>query len=155
MSDLSAAKSLPEEYGNLSVTLRKEKNAGETTDKFNSGTLEVGQGESNYSNKIQELESATLRLYLLTVDVTAYKEDVSYTYSTEYAREERYNVNFTYQGYPIVWDGSVWRYGNSSGTICDFAEETVIDYKYDMSQPTYCAYKETTYQEGEDADAGN
>lgn len=155
MSDISAAKSLPEEYGNLSVTLQKEKNAGESTDKFNSGTLEINQGASNYSNMIQELESATLRLYLLTVDVTAYKDDVSYTYSTEYAREERYNVSFSYKGNPIVWDGSNWKYGNSSGAVCEFEDETVIDYKYDMSQPTYCAYKETTYQEGEDADAGN
>lgn len=155
MNDISAAKSLPEEYGNLSVTLQKEKNAGESTDKFNSGTLEVNQGASNYSNKIQELESATLRLYLLTVDVTAYKDDVSYTYSTEYAREEKYNVSFSYQGNPVVWDGNNWRYGNSSGAICDFTDGTMIDYKYDMSQPTYCAYKETTYQEGEDADAEN
>lgn len=155
MNDIAAAHDLPEGYGNLSVTLKKEKNADENVDRFNGGTIDINKGASDYTSKINELQSDTLRMYLLTVDVTAYYDDVSYTYSTEYARGERYNLSFSYQGNPIVWDGSTWRYGNTTGTECEFADGTKIDYKYDRSQPTYCAYTETTYQEGEDADAEN
>lgn len=155
MDDIAAAKDLPEGYGNLSVTLKKEKNTDENEERFNTGTLQVDAGVSDYTSKIAELENATLRLYLLTTDVTAYYDDVSYTYSTEYAREEKFKVSFSYKDTPIVWDGNDWRYGNTTGEICQFDAGTTITYRYDRTQPTSCVYKETTYQEGEDTDAEN
>ena len=147
-SDLKAISSsnvLPQGYGNLLVTLRKEQNASESMSNLKDGTLDI-QTDGNYTTQINDLENITVRQYVYTVDVTAYVDDLTYTYTTEYTREEKYKVSFTYKNQEIVWDGNNWRYGNTSGEICtpSVGDADKIQYTY-LSDTTSCRYVENTY----------
>lgn len=94
VSDLSQSP-LPEKgYGNLSVTLKKEQNADENIKQIVSGGQVPVVSDGNYTSTIDAIENTTLRQYIFTVEVTAYYEDASYTYSTEYTRAEKYRVTF-------------------------------------------------------------
>ena len=109
------------------------------------GTLDI-QTDGNYTTQINDLENITVRQYVYTVDVTAYVDDLTYTYTTEYTREEKYKVRFTYKNQEIVWDGNNWRYGNTSGEICtpSVGDADKIQYTY-LSDTTSCRYVENTY----------
>ncbi len=156
LNDLTKSGSLPDEYGNLVVTLKKEKNANESVDSLKGGTIE-NPGDGNYDTIIAEIENTSVREYLFIVDVTAYYEDATYTYSTEYNREEKYKIRFSHNGTEIVWDSDAraWKVGNTSGAVYDFNNsEDPITYEYIKSETTQCKYVENTYAEEGSGDAG-
>ena len=138
-------------YGNLRVTLRKEPN--ETEISLSDGEITVVSGTAaNYETQIEQLKNMTVREYILDLDVTAYVGKLFYTYSTEYTREEKYDVTFSHNGKTIVWDdtGKQWKVGNSAGEIYDpSANASVpIKYSFNRSRTTSCQFVENTYTEG-------
>lgn len=138
-------------YGNLRVTLRKEPN--ETEISLSDGEITVVSGTAaNYETQIEQLKNMTVREYILDLDVTAYVGKLFYTYSTEYTREEKYDVTFSHNGNTIVWDdtGKQWKVGNSAGEIYDpSANASVpIKYSFNRSRTTSCQFVENTYTEG-------
>ena len=134
-------------YGNICITLKKELN----TDEINpgEGTIPVLVG-SDYATQINNIKNTMIRKYMLVVDVTAYEEDRSYTYTTEYTRQETYDVQFTYKGEIIVWNESSnnWRYGTDSGTVCTMTEGGEIYYKYLMDSTQSCQFIANSYEGG-------
>lgn len=161
-SELSKGTLSDQNYGNLSVTLKKEQNTEETQENLdaitNGGTLKADESGGDYTSAIRMLENTTVRQYILTVEVTAYYKDESYTYTTEYTRAERYPVSFTCAGQTIVWDSKSgsWREGNSGGSEFTVPEGTDIVYKYMKSSPTLCKFEENNlYQEGDDNGAAD
>ena len=164
VSDLSQSP-LPEKgYGNLSVTLKKEKNTDENKDTIlSSGQIKDVSANGNYTSTIDTIENTTLRQYIFTVEVTAYYEDASYTYSTEYTRAEKYPVTFQQNNKTIVWvknatGGGKWKLGNTAGADYQIDEKTPIVYSYLKSSPTSCKFEENTYQDsqgGGGTDAAN
>lgn len=147
LSDLSTTTDLDPGYGNLRITLRKEENASESGSSLR-GTIEASSDATGYNTVVEGLKNTKIRQYLFTVQVTAYQEDSSYTYSTEYFREETYNVKFTHNGNVIVWDGTNWKKDNTSGQIYtpDF-NLGKIQYEYQTDQSTSCNFIENTYTE--------
>lgn len=161
-SELSKGTLSDQNYGNLFVTLKKEQNTEETQENLdaitNGGTLKADESGGDYTSAIRMLENTTVRQYILTVEVTAYYKDESYTYTTEYTRAERYPVSFTCAGQTIVWDSTSgsWREGNSGGSEFTVPEGTAIVYKYMKSSPTLCKFEENNlYQEGDDSGAAD
>ena len=161
-SELSKGTLSDQNYGNLSVTLKKEQNTEETQENLdaitNGGTLGAAESGGDYTSAIRMLENTTVRQYILTVEVTAYYKDESYTYTTEYTRAERYPVSFTCAGQTIVWDSTSgsWKEGNSGGSAFIVPEGTAIVYKYMKSSPTLCKFEENNlYQEGDDSGAAD
>lgn len=164
LSNMSESPLSDKDYGNLSVTLTKEQNTDENIDKImNGGQIDNGSSE-NYSSTIDSIENTTVRQYIFTVEVTAYYEDASYTYSTEYTRAEKYPVSFEQNGKQIVWvknavgSGGVWKLGNTAGEDYLIDASQPILYKYLKSSPTYCKFEENTYkdsEEGGDTGAAN
>ena len=163
VSDLSQSP-LPEKgYGNLTVTLKKEQNADENMKRIMEGGQITGVSDGNYTSTIDAIENTTLRQYNFTVEVTAYYEDASYTYSTEYTRAEKYRVTFQQNNNTIVWvknatGGGSWKLGNTAGEDYQIDENTPIVYSYLKSSPTSCKFEENTYQdsqEGGGTDAAN
>ena len=140
-------------YGNICITLRKELNADEKD--LSGGNLEVQQGAGDYSSAINSLKNTTIRKYILVVDVTAYYEDMSYTYSTEYTREETYQVQFSHDGKIIVWNDtdSSWHVNTTGGEVYnpDVAKEQ-IHYQYQTDQALTSCFKENVYTEGGSSD---
>lgn len=147
LSDLSkTAGSLPEGYGNVRIALSKEKNNTDGTDQLKQGEIPISDGV-NYKTEIERIKNIIVRQYNLTVDVTASYEDATYTYSTEYAREEKYEVKFTHKGNVIVWDDNItnWRLGTLSGEAYTPEGENI---KYEFqSTTTSCVFKENVYTE--------
>ena len=138
-------------YGNLRVTLRKEPN--ETEISLSDGEITVVSGTAaNYETQIEQLKNMTVREYILDLAVTASVGKLFYTYSTEYTREEKYDVTFSHNGNTIVWDdtGKQWKVGNSAGEIYDpSANASVpIKYSFNRSRTTSCQFVENTYTEG-------
>ena len=159
LSDLSKGQLSDQNYGNLSVTLKKEQNTDEDLDVItNGGTLGTADAGGDYTSAISLLENTTIRQYILTVEVTAYYGDESYTYSTEYTRAEKYPVSFTCEGQAIVWDSAAqkWKEGNSGGNTFTVPDGVSIVYKYLKSSPTMCKFEENNiYQEGDGTDAAD
>lgn len=159
LSALSQTEDLSRSYGNIGITLRKEANAGEGSTMLQEGTIPLDP-DGNYTAAIDAIRKTTIRKYLLSVDVTAYYEDVSYTYTTEFAREETYEVSFSHNGNEIYWDGTKWLLGNSAGAEYNLTGTEPIKYKY-LDKTTSCKYIENTYteqqttEEGGGAGAGN
>lgn len=133
---------LPEEYGNIRITLSKERDNSEGV---SGGSISASDG--NYASQIASLEDIAVRSYSLTVAVTASSGDVTYTCSTEYSREEKYKLSFKNNGNTIVWDstGTCWRLDNTSGQI--YNPTGNIDYTYDTGTTTSCVFKQNTYSE--------
>lgn len=119
-------------YGNLSITLRKEKSSDEANSNM-SGTIDVLQDGSGYTEAIAGVEGIAVRQYTLSVDVTAYYEDETYTYTTEYVREEKYRAKFQNNGKTIVWDGTQWRDDTNVGAVHGFGLDNKIAYTLDAS----------------------
>lgn len=163
LSDISSSPLSDKGYGNLSVTLKKEQNSDEKVDEIMSGGKLSSASGDNYSGAIRAIENTTVRQYIFTVEVTAYYDDATYTYSTEYTRAEKYPVTFTHNGNTIVWvanaaDGGTWRLGNSSGEIYTIDDDTQISYTYNRTASTSCRFEENVYQdsqEGGDTSAAN
>lgn len=135
-----------EGYGNLRVTLSKEL-AGEGLEDLKSGEIPV-QSSGNYETEINRLQNIAVRQYILTVEVTAYEEDTTYTYRTEYTREEKYGLTFTHDGNRILWVPAAnqgqggWRADNSEGADYVFTGNANIQYEYQTDQVTYCKFVE-------------
>ena len=159
LSDLSEGKLSDKHYGNLSVTLKKEQNTDEDLDVLTKGgTLGAADSGGDYTSAIRLLENTTVRQYILTVEVTAYYDEESYTYTTEYTRAERYPVSFSCGGQAIVWDSNAqeWKAGNSGGNVFTVPDGASIEYKYLKSSPTICKFEENDiYQEGDDTGAAD
>lgn len=148
-------------YGNLSVTLKKEQNSDENADDLlKGGTIPANMSGADFTARINALEATTVNQYILTVEVTAYYEDASYTYSTEYTRAERYPVAFTHNGKNIVWvvdgtGGGSWKVGNTAGDNYKIEGDNPIEYTYLKNTPTSSVFKENIYQEGGGTNASN
>lgn len=131
---------IKEGYGNLSITLKKEKNEDEN--ELLAG--EIDQESTSYDSEVNRLREISIREYTLTVEVTAYYEDTTYTYSTEYARAEQYEPQFTHDGTTIVWcstsDDGEWRVGNTSGAVYEFPNADKIQYKFQTAATRSCKY---------------
>ena len=163
LSDISSSPLSEKGYGNISVTLKKEQNSDENVDKILSGGEITGVSGADYSSAIKNIENTTVRQYIFTVEVTAYYEDVAYTYCTEYTRAEKYPVTFTHKGNTIVWvedaeGNGTWRRGNSSGEVYTIDDDTPIHYTYNRTASTSCRFEENIYQdsqEGGDTSAAN
>lgn len=148
LSDLAKTKDLPSEYGNIMITFRKEANSGEDSTEL-SGYLDESDA-GNYDAAIQAIKDMTIQQYVMTVEVTAYQDDISYTYSTEYIRAEKYNVEFTHNGKTIVWKDGNWYEGSDGGAVYtpDF-NDGQIQYKYLTDSSLSCEFLENTYTDGE------
>lgn len=148
LDDLASSE-LPDGYGNLRVTLSKEKNASENLASLEGGEIPVQTG--SYDTVIAEKQNTTIRQYIFTVEVTAYYGDMTYTYSTEYTREEKYSVQFTHNDTDIVWDGTdqKWKVGNTSGSEYSFTDDNPIRYKYLTGSTTSCKFVENSDTEEE------
>ena len=138
-------------YGNLVITLRKELNADEQD--LKSGELDMSS-TGDYTAEIESIRNTTVRKYVLTVDVTAYYEDMSYTYSTEYVREENYQVQFSHAGNKIVWDNGSWHLGTSAGEVyTPDATKGRIQYEYLTGDKALKSrFIENVYTEGGSSD---
>ncbi len=142
---------IKEGYGNLSITLKKEKNENAVL----SGEIQQ-DGNGTYDSEINRLRENSIREYTLTVEVTAYYDNMTYTYSTEYARAEQYEPQFTHNGTAIVWysrqDGGddSWHIGNTSGEIYQFTNNDAIQYKYQTGSARTCQYIDTQNEGGTD-----
>lgn len=142
-----SAKSL-EGYGNLRVTLTKEINESESSVSLG-GTIPA-TGAGNYGTTIAELERMTVRRYLVIVDVTSYYDDITYTYSTEYTREQKYALNFWQGEQKLVWEEQKWHKDTSVGDVYDPDPTQDIRYEYDASNVTECKFVENTYTDDGD-----
>ena len=149
LSDLSKADALPEGYGNIRIALTKEKNASEDSDSLKTGEIHTAANNAaNYKTEIDRIRNITVRDYNFSVAVTASYEDATYTYTTEYSREEKYDVKFTHNGKVIVWDdtNSCWRVGNTSGEVYTPDTSQNIQYEF-LNTTTSCVFKENVYTE--------
>lgn len=134
-------------YGNICITLKKELNTDETNP--GEGTIQVSAG-SDYGLEINNIKNTMIRKYMLVVDVTAYEEDRSYTYTTEYTRQETYDVQFTYKDDIIVWNTETnnWRYGTDNGTVCQMTAGDEIHYRYLTDSTQSCKFIANSYEGG-------
>lgn len=141
---------LPEGYGNISIRLRKEENGADSTGQ-NGGMIEVLGDSSNYTSTIDGIQNMYVREYMVLVDVTAYCGDMTYTYTTEYTREEQYEVEFKQGGTQIVWDrnSNTWKKGNTGGEAYDpTVTGEPIRYTFDKSRTRSSRFVKNTYTEG-------
>lgn len=141
---------LPEGYGNISIRLRKEENGVDSTGQ-NGGKIEVLGDSSNYTSTIDGIQNMYVREYMVLVDVTAYCGDMTYTYTTEYTREEQYEVEFKQGGTQIVWDrnSNTWKKGNTGGEAYDpTVTGEPIRYIFDKSRTRSSRFVKNTYTEG-------
>ncbi len=150
LENLNESNILPEEYGNITVTLTKEQNGDENINNLHGGEITITNGEANYDTIINEIKNTTVRQYLMTLKVTAYYDDVTYTYSTEFVREEKYGIRFTHNGTTIVWDNNNWRRDNTGGEIYTPSGSPIL-YEYQKNNTTSCKFIENTYKEEGDA----
>lgn len=147
LSDLSKSP-IEEGYGNLRVTLVKEQ-AGEGLEDLKSGEIPVDPSGS-YDAEINRLKNIVVRQYILTVEVTAYVDEVTYTYMTEYTREEKYELKFTHNGNNILWVPGTnnglgsWKIDTTEGADYVFSGDENIKYEYQTDKVTYCKFVENT-----------
>ena len=129
--------------------MTKEKNASEDSDSLKTGEIHTAANNAaNYKTEIDRIRNITVRDYNFSVAVTASYEDATYTYTTEYSREEKYDVKFTHNGKVIVWDdtNSCWRVGNTSGEVYTPDTSQNIQYEF-LNTTTSCVFKENVYTE--------
>ena len=132
------------------MTLTKEINESESSVSLG-GTIPA-TGAGNYGTTIAELERMTVRRYLVIVDVTSYYDDITYTYSTEYTREQKYALNFRQGEKKLVWDGKGWHENTAVGPAYNPEPTPDIYYEYDASNVTDCKFVENTYTDTETTD---
>ena len=135
-------------YGNICITLKKELNTDETN--LGEGTISVLSTGTSYTSEIDRIKNTMIRKYMLVVDVTAYEEDRSYTYTTEYTRQETYDVQFTYDGKTIVWNtaDTKWHYDTNSGEECTMNAGDEIHYRYLTDSTQSCQFIANSYEGG-------
>ncbi len=142
-------------YGNISIALRKETNSSEDIGEIMKGGSIVVEGSGmNYSDKITSIENTTVRQYNMILDITAYYDNVSYTYNLEFAREEQYPVSFKYKDQAVVWDSisRTWKYGNTAGEECVMTAGDTITYEYITTSATMSKFTENRLEGGGTSD---
>ena len=87
----------------------------------------------------------------MIVDVTSYYDDITYTYSTEYTREQKYALNFWQGEQKLVWEKG-WHKDTAVGPVYDPDPAQDIRYEYDASNVTECKFVENTYTDTETTD---
>lgn len=145
LSDLFESPMTDSSYGNISISLKKETNSNEDTEEIiKGGSIQVQGSGTDYTSTIESIENTTVRQYNLILDVTSYYEDVSYTYSQEFSREERYPVSFKHNNNEIVWDSinHVWKLGNTAGGEYNIPDGDSITYEYKTSSPSLSKFIE-------------
>lgn len=133
-------------YGNITISLKKETNSNEDTNSMKGGEITDVKSGTDYTGQIESIENTTVRSYNLILDVTSYYEDVSYTYTQEFSREEKYPVSFKYGDQVIVWDATdkVWRNDNTAGQECAIKDGDTITYEYKTSSPSLSKFIENS-----------
>ena len=137
LDNLSKGISGMEGFGNLSVTLRKEKD--DTADSsVVDNEITIEDPNADFTSKIEEIKQQGVRQYSLSVDVTAYYEDVEYTYTTKYIRAETFEPTFTYEGQTIYWNETEqkWKYNSSFGSPVLLEVRKNISYTFTSSAAT-------------------
>lgn len=137
LDDLSKGISGMEGFGNLSVTLRKEKD--DTADSsVVDNEITIKDPEADFTPEIEKIKQEGVRQYSLSVDVTAYYEDVEYTYTTKYIRAETFEPTFTYEGQTIYWNETdrKWKYNSNVGQEVPLETEKKIFYTFTSSAAT-------------------
>ena len=137
LDNLSKGISGMEGFGNLSVTLRKEKdNTADSSVVDHEITIE--DPSADFTSRIEEIKQEGVRQYSLSVDVTAYYEDVEYTYTTKYIRAETFEPTFTYEGQPIYWNETEkkWKYNSTVGQDVTLENGKKISYTFTSSAAT-------------------
>ena len=137
LDNLSKGISGMEGFGNLSVTLRKEKdNTADSSVVNNEITIE--DPSADFTPKIEDIKQEGVRQYSLSVDITAYYEDVEYTYTTKYIRAETFEPTFTYEGQTIYWDETnhTWRKNSHVGPAVTLETGKKISYTFTTSAAT-------------------
>lgn len=145
LSDLFESPLDDPSYGNISISLKKETNSDENTDNIlKGGSIENVKSGTDYTATITSIENTTVRQYNLILDVTSYYDDISYTYTQEFSREEKYSVSFKYQDTGIVWDSSSkeWKIGNTAGAKYDIPDGATISYEYLTNSPSISKFIE-------------
>lgn len=156
LSNLAQAASLPKEYGAIRIALSKEKNTAEDNENLKKGEIDTAAAESNYQTEINRIRNITVRDYNLTVKVTASYEDATYTYTTEYIREEKYDVRFMQNDVILVWDdtANIWRRGSTGGEEYTPDPSQKIQYEF-LPTTTSCVFRENAYTETTGGAAAN
>ena len=137
LDNLSKGISGMEGFGNLSVTLRKEKdNTDESSVVDKKITIE--DPNADFTPKIEEIKREGVRQYSLSIDVTAYYEDVEYTYTTKYIRAETFEPTFTYEEQTIYWNETEhkWKYNSNVGQDVTLENGKNISYTFTSSAAT-------------------
>lgn len=137
LDNLSKGISGMEGFGNLSVTLRKEKD--DTADSsVVDHEITIEAPEADFTPEIEKIKQEGVRQYSLSVDVTAYYEDVEYTYTTKYIRAETFEPTFTYEGQTIYWNATdrKWKYNSSVGKDVTLENGKKISYTFTSSAAT-------------------
>lgn len=137
LDNLSKGISGMEGFGNLSVTLHKEKdNTDESSVVDNKITIE--DPNADFTPKIEEIKREGVRQYSLSIDVTAYYEDVEYTYTTKYIRAETFEPIFTYEEQTIYWNETEhkWKYNSNVGQDVTLENGKNISYTFTSSAAT-------------------
>ena len=137
LDNLSKGISGMEGFGNLSVTLRKEKDNTADSSVVDH-EIPIEDPNADFTSRIEEIKQEGVRQYSLSVDVTAYYEDVEYTYTTKYIRAETFEPTFTYEGQTIYWNetDSKWKYNSIVGQDVSLEAGKKISYTFSSSAAT-------------------
>lgn len=137
LDNLSKGISGMEGFGNLSVTLRKEKDNTADSSVVDK-EITIVDPSADFTSRIEEIKQEGVRQYSLSVDVTAYYEDVEYTYTTKYIRAETFEPTFKYEGQTIYWNETdkKWKSNSSVGPDVLLKTGEKISYTFTSSAAT-------------------
>lgn len=139
-----------EAYGKIQLALYKE--GMEENDESMTGSIAPDVGV----DIINGVKNQSFNRRTFTVEVTATRDDISYSYRTQYRQEVTYDLTFrNAEGTVIVWneDDSKWHVLSVNGNECSFEAGEQIDYEFHStaSDIQTCRFVKETYTE---ADAG-
>lgn len=140
-----------ENYGKVSIQLRKEINDDNLAGLNDTIPTPGAASDINYTESIKTLKEKKFLRYLFTVEVTAEQGGLTYDYTTEYYREDQYEVKFRYGEQDIVWDDKTnqWRQNHIAGPVCKFdSGNTQITYTYDIIEDPVSTEFVPVYKEG-------
>ena len=145
---------LNENYGSIRVALYKEINQDPEENIIPEDYI---KNDTNLSEEINKRQNAKLQRYIFTVEVVSTLGDVSCHYRTEYRQNATYEIEFSYNGTIIYWNGGVnpdnpWiDMSNASVSIPD-GESIKYRYKTDFDNIKSCSFEKAygTTAEGGD-----
>ena len=140
-------------YGKVTIQLQKENNEEEGSEEL-SGTLVKTSENGSYTEIVNEIKSKKFNFHIFTVNIVAEADNLSYNYSTEYYRQDKYPVEFYYDGDRVVWNESdnSWHKDTEAGEIVSIsaADDQPLSYRYITTgdnSPLECTYI-NIYKEG-------